>query len=88
MEPNVERITPPHLVRRRVEVKDVDSDDNSDDKIKMISHAPQVEDCAWRHAGPSPRTSKTNPQTIKGEGRDGQEGVPVAQRGIDGRVQP
>ena len=43
MEPNVERITPPNPIRRQVEVEDVDSDDEDDDKTNEISQAPLVE---------------------------------------------
>ena len=43
VEPNVERITPPNPIRRRVEVGDDDSDDKDDEETNESSHAPQVE---------------------------------------------
>ena len=43
VEPNVERITSPNPVCRRVEVEDVKSDDKDNDEENESSHAPQVE---------------------------------------------
>ena len=43
VEPNVERITPPNPVRRRVKVEDVDSDDKDDDETNEVIHVPLVE---------------------------------------------
>ena len=44
-EPNVEGITPPNPIRRRVEVEDVDSDDKDDDETNEVIHVPLVEGC-------------------------------------------
>ena len=42
VEPNIKRITPQNHVCRRVEVEDIDSDDEDDDKTNESSHAPPI----------------------------------------------